>query len=117
MIFYLQTSDLIDCPILRIPGNIYPVKEYFLEDYITKLKYPFHNSSNSRRTNREFDAKKYNEYVDELQYDLAEQHKSIEVWKKIQAIGTDFASEINCDLVVSVIEYLCRISSQGISFE
>ncbi|CAF4287011.1 unnamed protein product, partial [Rotaria sp. Silwood2] len=42
----------------------------------------------------------------ELQFDLVKQHKSIEVFQKIQAIGTDFGVEINCDLVVSVIEFL-----------
>jgi hypothetical protein len=53
-------------------------------------------------------------YISELELDLAKQQKSIDVLKKIQAIGTDFGLEINCDLVVSVIELICRISSQGI---
>lgn len=108
------SSYFHNCPILRIPGNIYPIKEYFLEDYITKLKYPFDNQSKTRRSNRQLDQKKYATYLDELQFDLAEQRKSIDVWKKIEAIGTDFSTEINCDLVVSVIEFICRISPQGI---
>ncbi len=107
-----------NCPILRIPGNIYPIKEYFLEDYITKLKYPYDNIINNQRSNRilnkETDEISFNQYVDELEFDLAKQQKPIEVLKKIQAIGTDFGLEINCDLVVSVIEFICRISSQGI---
>jgi len=108
-----------NCPILRIPGNIYPIKEYFLEDYITKLKYPYDNIINNQRSNRilnkETDEISFNQYVDELEFDLAKQQKPIEVLKKIQAIGTDFGLEINCDLVVSVIEFICRISSQGIN--
>ncbi|CAF3331421.1 unnamed protein product [Rotaria sp. Silwood1] len=106
-----------NCPILRIPGNMYPVTEYFLEDYITKLKYPYDNIINNQRSNRkynnEIDHTSFDNYISELQFDLARQHKSIDVFKKIQAIGTDFGLEINCDLVVSVIEFLCRISSQG----
>ncbi|CAF2507968.1 unnamed protein product [Rotaria sp. Silwood2] len=106
-----------NCPILRIPGNMYPVKEHFLEDYITKLKYPYDNIINNRRSNRKFkdetDDTSFDHYISELQFDLVKQHKSIEVFQKIQAIGTDFGVEINCDLVVSVIEFLCRISSQG----
>ncbi|CAF4287028.1 unnamed protein product [Rotaria sp. Silwood2] len=109
-----------NCPILRIPGNMYPVKEHFLEDYITKLKYPYDNIINNRRSNRKFkdetDDTSFDHYISELQFDLVKQHKSIEVFQKIQAIGTDFGVEINCDLVVSVIEFLCRISSQGIDF-
>ncbi len=107
-----------NCPILRIPGNIYPIKEYFLEDYITKLKYPFNNIINNQRPNRmlnkEINEKNFNNYITELEFDLAKQHKSIDVLKKIQAIGTDFGLEINCDLVVSVIEFICRISLKGI---
>ncbi|UJR24999.1 hypothetical protein I4U23_006360 [Adineta vaga] len=102
-----------NCPILHIPGNIYPIKEYFLEDYITKLKYPYDNVNLHRRSKKDVDQTKFNEYINELEFDLAAQKKSIEVWKKIQAIGTDFGLEINCDLVVSVIELICRISSQG----
>ncbi|CAF1151787.1 unnamed protein product [Adineta steineri] len=106
-----------NCPILHIPGNIYPIKEYFLEDYITKLKYPYDNTTNNRRTyrssNKENDEMKLNHYISELELDLAQQHKSIDILKKIQAIGTDYGLEINCDLVVSVIELICRISSQG----
>ncbi|CAF0793937.1 unnamed protein product [Adineta ricciae] len=102
-----------NCPILHIPGNIYPINEYFLEDYITKLKYPFENANSYRRSNKEIDQVKFNEYINELEWDLVQQKKPIEVWKKIQAIGTDFSLEVNCDLVVSVIELICRISSQG----
>lgn len=106
-----------NCPILRIPGNIYPIREHFLEDYITKLKYPFDNTMNHRRKNRssdkDEDGMNFNQYLDELQFDLASQHKPIEVLKKLQAIGTDFGLEINCDLVVSVIEFICRISDSG----
>jgi hypothetical protein len=104
-----------NCPILHIPGNIYPIKEYFLEDYITKLKYPYENETNSRRSIKEIDQTKLKNYISELELDLVKQHKSIDVFKKIQAIGTDFGSEINCDLIVSVIELICRISSQGIN--
>lgn len=97
---------------------MYPVKEYFLEDYITKLKYPFDIRLNNRRLSRNLNTEttstSFDDYVDELQLDLASQNKSIDVFKKIQAIGTDFGLEINCDLVVSVIEYICRISSKGI---
>ena len=104
---------------MRIPGNIYPVQEYFLEDYITKLKYPYDNEMNNQRSHRMFnkhtDEVNFNHYINELQFDLAKQHKSNDVLKKIQAIGTDFGLEINCDLVVSVIEYICRVSSEGIS--
>ena len=106
-----------DCPILRIPGNIYPIKEYFLEDFITKLKYPFDGPNNQRRSkrsqNKETDEANLHTYVDELQFDLARQKKSIDVLRKIQAIGTDFGSETNCDLVVSVVELICRISNEG----
>jgi hypothetical protein len=56
-----------------------------------------------------------NDYISELEFDLAKQHKPIEVLKKLESIGFDFGLEINCDLVVSVIEFICRISSQGIS--
>ena len=63
--------------------------------------------------NKETDETNLNEYISELEFDLARQHKPIEVLKKLQAIGTDFGLEINCDLVVSVIEFICRISSQG----
>lgn len=104
-----------DCPILRIPGNLYPINEYFLEDYITKLKYPFENTYSNRRGNRDADQAKLNEYISELELDLAQQRKPIEVLKKIQAIGTDFGMEVNYDLVVSVIEWICRTSSQGMS--
>ncbi len=112
------SSYFNNCPILRIPGNIYPIKEYFLEDYITKLKYPFDNATHRQRSNRmakkEGSEQNLEHYISELEFDLASQHKSIEVLKKIQAIGFDFGIEINCDLVVSVIEYICRISSEGI---
>lgn len=115
-------SDYFDkCPILRIPGNMYPVTEYFLEDYITKLKYPYDHAVNNHRWNRKshedkYDNRSFDHYLSELEFDLARQHKSIDVLKKIHAIGTDFGLEINCDLVVSVIEYICQISSQGIYY-
>ncbi|CAF5166728.1 unnamed protein product, partial [Rotaria magnacalcarata] len=112
------SSYFENCPILSIPGNMYSVREYFLEDYITKLKYPYDNRTNNQRSHRKLNNeevdKNYDHYISELQFDLASQHKSIDVLKKIQAIGTDFNLEINCDLVVSVIEFICRISSQGI---
>jgi ATP-dependent RNA helicase DHX36 len=63
--------------------------------------------------NKETNETNFDHYISELEFDLASQHKSIDVLKKIQAIGTDFGLEINCDLVVSVIEYICRISSEG----
>ncbi|CAF2129708.1 unnamed protein product [Rotaria magnacalcarata] len=111
------SSYFENCPILSIPGNMYSVREYFLEDYITKLKYPYDNRTNNQRSHRKLNNeevdKNYDHYISELQFDLASQHKSIDVLKKIQAIGTDFNLEINCDLVVSVIEFICRISSQG----
>jgi hypothetical protein len=66
-------------------------------------------------SNKETNEANFNHYLSELEFDLAAQHKSIEVLKKIQAIGTDFGLEINCDLVVSVIEFICRISSQGMA--
>ena len=58
---------------------------------------------------------KFEDYLGELELDLASQHKPIEVLKKLQSIGTDYGLEINCDLVISVIELICRISSQGTS--
>src|SRR5689334_11262656 len=88
------SSYFNNCPILRIPGNIYPIKEYFLEDYITKLKYPYDNTMNHRRSNcssdKNGDEMKFNNYLSELELDLASQHKPIDVLKKLQAIGTDF---------------------------
>jgi len=65
--------------------------------------------------NKETEETNFKHYLNELEFDLARQHKSIDVLKKIQAIGTDFGLEINCDLVVSVIELICRISSEGMN--
>ena len=52
-------------------------------------------------------------YHTELEFDLARQEKPIEVLRRIQAIGTDLQSETNCDLVICVIELICRISQHG----
>jgi hypothetical protein len=72
-----------------------------------------HSQRYNRMSNKETDQTSFNHYLSELEFDLATQRKSIDVLKKIQAIGTDFGSEINCDLVVSVIEFICRTSTHG----
>ena len=103
---------------MRIPGNLYSVEEFYLEDFITTLRNPSVNFSFKRRVplreqNEENQNDRFKEYLDELQYDLASQRKPIEVWKMITSIGTDFYTEINCQLVVSTVELICRKSSTG----
>lgn len=100
-----------NCPIINIPGSLHPVREYYLEDYIDKLRYPYDRSF--RRNTFHSRDESLTRYLDELQFDLAHQSKPIEVWKSIQAIGTDFYPKINCRLVVCVIDYICRKSRSG----
>ena len=88
-------------------------REYFLEDYISKLRYPFDHAAKPRRSNRTSNEETDENYLTELEFDLARQQKSIDVLRRIQAVGTDLQADTNCDLVVSVIDLICRISSRG----
>lgn len=88
-----------DCPTLRIPGFLYPVKEYYLEDVleVTYFKYPvFKNWRN---------IKEYTDYIEPFVRSLEINNAySLRVCNQLRNAASE---EINLELIHNLILYIC----------
>ncbi|XP_055878293.1 putative ATP-dependent RNA helicase DHX57 [Biomphalaria glabrata] len=105
-----------NCPIINIPGQLFPVKQFFLEDIIEQTKYCVKEFSEYSRSDRELhwmlQSHEHREAVSDKtpdkklsEYQLAMRYQkcSRSTIKTMSALDFD---EINYDLIVHLLEWI-----------
>lgn len=95
------------CPILSIPGRIFPVQEYFLEDVVEMLRYEGGTQYNSRTSKfRNQERMKHEQWLRSLSHT---KYSSL----TIQSLKRMESPKVDINLITKLVEYVCRNYSEG----
>ncbi|CAD5122474.1 DgyrCDS10897 [Dimorphilus gyrociliatus] len=95
-----------NCPIYFIPGRVFPVREYFLEDIIEMLRYEAESSFGPRSRFKQSEFIKYEQWLRSLPH---KKYSSL----TIESLRRANFSRIDIPLITKLIEYVCRNYGDG----
>ncbi|XP_013179972.1 PREDICTED: ATP-dependent RNA helicase DHX36-like [Papilio xuthus] len=107
-----------DCPVMKIEGIAYPVKDVYLEDILDMTKFKLPENNNKQRKQPKF--KRYvnkHKQSDEMEKDIKYKAEIID-WLESKRRGLDYnvyktlqdsrIEELNLDLVLELLKRICR---------
>lgn len=89
-----------NCKVLHIPGLMFPVEEFFLEDVIQKTHFQFPNNSISNRK----EIAEYNEFIEPYLKEIKTSYSK----DVCLQLANPMCEKINLDLIMELIIHICK---------
>ena len=110
---YLFSKYFGDCPVLEVPGRIYPVQEYFLEDCIQMTNFlpePVQEKNRKNRNKLDNEEDEITEVEERNLNKICSDQYSVQTRQSMALIGE---KEVPFDLITSLLDYIVSLKVAG----
>ena len=101
------------CPVVEVPGRVFPVQEYFLEDCVQMTNFlpdPVQRKSNKNKNSRDNDEEEITEEGGRNLNQICSDQYSVQTRHSMALIGEN---EVPFDLIIAILDYIKSLQVPG----